>query len=112
MAEFKVEPARLTVTGALDAAAARELRDCCRRLVAEPSDAVSVDLTGVDRICGACLGALVALCIGLRDTGRRAVVQPSAAVRRSLDEAGLTATFVAAAKGDAGTKDRSKARKA
>jgi anti-anti-sigma factor len=110
MATFNVSGDKLTVTGALGAETERELRDICLKLPRAEGDTVTLDFTKVDHINSVSIGILVALLMDLRDAHKRAVLQPSANLKRILDMTGLTETFAQAAKPVA--TPRSKSRKA
>jgi anti-anti-sigma factor len=98
VASFEIGESFLRVTGALDPDSENSLRGSCRRALEGKSETVTLDLTGVDYINSISIGMLVALCMDLRASGRRAVLQPSKQVKKVLDMTGLTETFAAAAK--------------
>jgi anti-anti-sigma factor len=110
MATFEIGDGRLKVTGALDPDSEEELKDACRRLLSSAGETVTLDMTQVERINSVSIGILVALLMDLQQANRRAVLQPSANLKRILDMTGLTETFARASR--AAPKPRARSRKA
>jgi len=110
MATFVITGGKLNVDGSLDADTEGELKDACATLLGATESTITLDLTKVNHINSVSIGILVALLMDLRAANKRAVLQPSARLKRILDMTGLTETFARAAK--AIEKPRSKSRKA
>ena len=89
-AGFGLEGERLVVSGRLDEECESELRKWCLELFLTGADTVTVDLSGVDRICSRCVGTLVTLWIDLCGAGRGLQLVASSAVQRILDMSGLS----------------------
>ena len=98
MATFELSDATLMVDGNLDHDAEREFKEYCARLVTLEAESVTLDLREVTSINSVSIGHLVALCMDLRDAGKRAILQPSRIVTRILEMTGLTETFAQAAR--------------
>lgn len=98
MVSLEVHGDRLKVSGVLDEETETALKDSCVQLLGCTGDTVTLDLTQTDRINSASVGVLVALCMDLRASGKRAVLKPSKPLKRVLDMTGLTETFTLAAK--------------
>jgi anti-anti-sigma factor len=113
MATFETNDSLLKVTGALDPESEQGLKDACAGILAGTAGTVTLDLTGVDYANSISIGLLVALCMDLRSAGRRAIMQPSKFVKKTLDMTGLTETFALAAKPvEPPAKQRGKSKKA
>jgi anti-anti-sigma factor len=80
--------------------------------LAAEGDTVTLDLTLVEYVNSISIGILVALCMDLREAGKRAILQPSKAIKRVLDLTGLTETFTRAAKAIEKPKERTRSKKA
>lgn len=94
MAVFDLHTDRLTVSGILDTDAQDQLRYNCEKLLAGSAEAVTIDLSEVERITSVCVGTLVALWIDLCSAGRRAKLTASPEVKKILDMTGLAAVLL------------------
>ena len=99
MAEYDLVEERLQVGGRLDDNDEEEFRRWCLDVFLSGADAVTVDLSGVERICSRCVGTLVTLWIDLRAVERGLRLTTSPAVKKVLDLSGLSTVLLAGARG-------------
>ncbi len=96
VADFELDGERLAVSGRLDSDAEQELKNQLAALMLTGAEKVTIDLSQVEYIISACIGAIVALWIDLCAAGRKIKLDASPEVQKVLDSAGLTGVFAAA----------------
>ena len=94
-AQYELVGGRLQVGGRLEDRDEGELRRSCLDLFLTGADVVTVDMSGVERICSRCVGTLVTLWIDLSAVGRGLELATSPAVKRVLDMSGLSSVLLA-----------------
>ncbi len=93
MAEFELDGHELRVRGVLDEDGVGPLRTHCAGLVRLEAPAVKIDLSGVESINSASIGAIMAMYVDLRTADRRMELVLSPQVKKVLDLVGLTTLF-------------------
>ena len=85
---------RLWAAGMLDDLAESPFRDALKKVLASGNRTVEMDLTRVEAITSACVGALVGFWIDLKTAGRALVLSVSPHVRKTLDVTGVAAALL------------------
>ena len=88
------ESALVHVTGSINMNSAEDLRRELEKLAVEKAPRIVLDMTGVDFICSAGLGAIISAHLKCRHhKGRVLLVNPQPAVRQILETTRLTKLF-------------------